>query len=93
MGCIINHMRPETGPLPLALDGVVCMSLEKSVKIRLPRQLLFRCIAGRDRLEVQVLTSAALMDRASATRLAERLVAAALALSEAPGTLLADIRV
>ncbi|OGE52158.1 hypothetical protein PENARI_c011G11986 [Penicillium arizonense] len=93
MGCIINHLRPETGPLPLALDGVACMSLEKSVQIHLPRQLLFRCIAGRDRLEVQVLTSAALMDRASATRLAERLVAAALALSEAPGTLLADISV
>lgn len=93
MGCIINHLRPETGPPPLGLNGAACMSLKKSVQIHLPRRLLFRCIAARDRLEVQVLTSAVLMDPLSATRLAERLVAAVTVLSEAPGTLLADVHV
>jgi amino acid adenylation domain-containing protein len=91
IGCIINHLRPDEGSPPLELDGVTCVSFTKSVQIHLPRQLLFRCITGRDKLEVQVLTSTALMDRTTATRLAERLVAAVRVLSEAPYNLLRDV--
>lgn len=91
IGCILNHLRPDSGPPPLQLDGVDCVSLKKSVQINLPHQLLFRCIAGPDKLEVQVLTSTALMDQTMATRLSERLVAGVRVLSEAPRTLLSDV--
>ncbi|CAG8137987.1 unnamed protein product [Penicillium salamii] len=93
MGCILNHTRPKTGPLPLTLDGVTCLSIEKTVENDMARQVLFECNAGRERLEIQVVTSSAVMDLVSATRLAERLVAAISTLSEAPGTLLADVRI
>ncbi|CAG8385308.1 unnamed protein product [Penicillium salamii] len=93
MGCMLNHTRPKTGPPPLTLEGVTCLSIEKTVENDMARQVLFECNAGRERLEIQVVTSSAVMDLASATRLAERLVATISTLSEAPGTLLADIRI
>ncbi|RAL08711.1 acetyl-CoA synthetase-like protein [Aspergillus homomorphus CBS 101889] len=93
IGCMLNHLRPDIGPPPLALDGVECLTFSKSVYLDLPCQLLFRCVSGPEKLDIQVLTASSLMDRPSATRLAERLIDAVKVLSEAPNTLLSDIHV
>jgi aryl carrier-like protein len=83
-GCMINHLRPDEGPPPLSLDGMRCSFFKKTVYITLSRQVLFRCITGKDKLDVQVLTSTTMMNSGMARRLAERLVSSVHVLASSP---------
>ncbi|KAJ5380126.1 uncharacterized protein N7496_002554 [Penicillium cataractarum] len=84
LGCIVNHLRPDEGPAPLSLDGTRCTFFKKTAYITLSQQVLFRCITGRDRLDIQVLTSSTMMNSAMAQSLADRLVTGVRVLANSP---------
>ncbi|OOQ87249.1 hypothetical protein PEBR_18225 [Penicillium brasilianum] len=84
LGCIVNHLRPEEGPAPLSLDGTQCTFFKKTAYITLSQQVLFRCITGKDRLDIQVLTSSTMMNSAMAQSLAEKLITGVRLLSSSP---------
>jgi amino acid adenylation domain-containing protein len=84
LGCMVNHLRPDEGPPPLSLDGLRCTTFKKTAYITLSRQVLFRCITGKERLYIQVLTSTTMMNSAMAQSLAERLVTGVCKLASSP---------
>lgn len=84
LGCMVNHLRPDEGPPPLSLDGLRCTTFKKTAYITLSRQVLFRCITGKDRLDIQVLTSTTMMNSTMAQSLADRLVTGVCKLASSP---------
>jgi amino acid adenylation domain-containing protein len=90
-GCIINHLRPDEGPPPLFLDGMRCSSFKKTAYITLSRQVLFRCITGKEKLDVQVLTSTTMMDSPTAHWLAQKLVTSVHLLASSPDVPIAGL--
>ncbi|OKO92731.1 Nonribosomal peptide synthetase 12 [Penicillium subrubescens] len=93
LGCMVNHLRPDEGPPPLSLDGLRCTTFKKTAYITLSHQVLFRCITGKERLDIQVLTSTTMMNSAMAQSLAERLVTGVCKLASSPDVSLGSLSI